>query len=156
MTTTGAMSPDRPGAGVEVTFRTQHDGRWRDHAVIVEGETGIRQLVQALVDQHAHDIVITHRDNLLPSGYPDHELAVGLREGWGALRYDGDDDGGGTWYSRGACPAEPVDCNEGQFPPFCEIPLPTIEAALGEFLRTTRRPTKVTWQPDSATEHDVL
>jgi hypothetical protein len=81
------------------------------------------------------------------------ELSVGIDGGKGVLHYAGEDTPPNGMYSKSPTPtnADPVIyyyvAADTEFPPNAEVPLPTVAAAMIEYLTTAgERPTAVDWQ----------
>lgn len=123
----------------------------------------VDEFVRTLADERVGDALLTHArrprvETAIPDEdnpammltVPDHSVIVGVHGNRGALSYQGND-GHVTdpvhLYSQGHGPDHSVLYETDEFPPDCEVDVTTLANAVGEFLRTAKRPTGIDWQP---------
>src|SRR3954467_12131405 len=105
----------------------------------------VHRLLDRLTDPRSDNALLIHTDRpTLDSGYPDHEVTVGVRGDRGAILFV--DSTTGTWVTLGEGPPRRTVYAGIEFPTHCEIPVPNLAAAIEEFLLTGQRPTGVPWQ----------
>ncbi|SHG76173.1 Imm1 family immunity protein [Streptoalloteichus hindustanus] len=131
---------------LEASWRVVDGDVWRTEGLTITTSEQVRQLIVALSRHDTTDArAYLPQRPLLPSGWPDHEIIIGVRGDRGSLLYSDGDIGG--WVTLGDGPEDPPVYAEGEFPARCEIPLPELEEALVEMVEAGRRPECVVWQP---------
>lgn len=131
------------------------EGRWVGGRLEVSSATDVEQLMTAIAQPLAEAAIIYHggrpmiRNPFFEDGedVPDHEVEVGVRDGWGYIRMSTSDDDD-IWNLDGD-PASPQYVQgESEFPAGSGLPLAQVSAALNAFLLTARRPECVPWVAD--------
>lgn len=141
-------------SGVEAYFRKEHG----DRRVLLETPEDVDAMIDSLLGgsnfENLAELHCLGRE-LLPSGFPDHELLVGANPELqvGVLEFmdaDGNVVSRGSLEGRGEVPYFIVG-NPTEFPEYSEIPIALVRQAVKEFLASGgQRPTCIEWQvPES-------
>lgn len=135
-------------ARAEARYRLDHAERPSLLCVADEVDALINSLLSGPVRENMAQIHSLERDSL-PSGFPDHELLVGVDRilQVGVLAYL---DSSGNVVTSGSLDRSPVYYMQGhmtEFPANSEIPIDLIRQGVKEFLSSGgRRPACVRWQ----------
>lgn len=118
---------------------------WLERVDELRAVEDVHRLLDRLCDPRSDNAMLIHtRRQRLESGYPDHEVTVGVRGEHGAILFT--DEATGSWVTLGGGPTAPPTYAGVEFPTHCEIPVGDIASAISEFLTTGERPTRVPWQ----------
>ena len=118
---------------------------WLERVDELRAIEDVHRLLDRLCDPRSDNAMLIHtRRQRQESGYPDHEVTVGVRGERGAILFT--DDATGSWATFGDGPTTSPTYAGIAFPTHCEIPVSDIAIAISEFLTTCERPTLVPWQ----------
>jgi hypothetical protein len=118
---------------------------WLERVDELRAIEDVHLLLDRLCDPRSDNAMLihTHRQRL-ESGYPDHEVTVGVRGERGTILFT--DNATGSWVTLGEGPPTSPTYAGIEFPTHCEIPVVDIAVAIAEFLKTGERPTCIPWQ----------
>ena len=131
-----------------------YEGAHADKPLVIETGEDVDALIDVLLANPPHrNLAEVHslERGPLPSGWPDHELLVGVdtKRGMGVLEFG---DASGNHVSMGSDEGGSplkycIDGNPTEFPDWAEIPVELVRQAVKEFLGSRgRRPTCVEWR----------
>nr|MDT0659102.1 Imm1 family immunity protein [Micromonospora sp. DSM 115978] len=128
------LNPDGASGGDEMVVRTADD---------------VADLIKALQQPGATAALVRHEQRQMAtddqgSPVPDHDVTVGVWQGFGYLTYADPTHDYETL--RGADDSPGYPAHYVEYDPGTGVALDVLHAALTEFLRTGQRPTVVGWQ----------